>query len=165
LISFFLFLSHLSRTFHHITFIFFARAQVEQPKPRKMSSYNSSNCQTAAVPDDLPIPSNITYAVIPGQNASVPWMVNCCDPYPVQLVESCWLWCQVSPGTGSRANASDDAIFSSFSSCLRLNDRDLNVSSAALFHSLAPRAQSAPLLRAVVVALLAATMMMAISTA
>jgi hypothetical protein len=118
-----------------------------------MPSFNSSNCPRAGIPDNLPIPGNIAYAVIPGQNASAPWMVNCCDPYPVQLVESCWLWCQLSPGTGSHANASVDAIMHDFESCLDDNRRDLNVSASILFHSLAPRAPRAPLLRAILVAM------------
>lgn len=90
------------------------------------------SCPPAAAPASLPIPQSITYAVIPGRNASDPWMVNCCDPYPVHVVETCWLWCEISPELVR--NTSSDYIWDKFGNCLEDNDRDLNISSGLMIH-------------------------------
>ncbi|KAK4128847.1 hypothetical protein N657DRAFT_639354 [Parathielavia appendiculata] len=130
-----------------------------------MSSLSASNCPKDSIPANLAIPENITYAVIPGQNASDSWIADCCDPYPVQLVESCWLWCQISPGVGINSNASDDTLKHEFRSCLRVNDRDPNISSSIMFHSSAPNSQRASLLRVVLASLATVSIMRGISAA
>lgn len=51
----------------------------------------TTQCPRGMVPSHLPIPRDITYAVIPGQSKST-WMTNCCRPNPVNLVDGCWEW-------------------------------------------------------------------------
>ncbi|KAF4851787.1 hypothetical protein CGCSCA4_v003269 [Colletotrichum siamense] len=81
-----------------------------------------SSCPTNEIPEGLPIPNNVTYAVIPGHNASDPWMVNCCSPNPVHLVNDCWEWCEVPEAT--KKNRDDAQIVSVFGSCLRAEGRN-----------------------------------------
>ena len=96
-----------------------------------MSQSTNSSCPTG-VPDNLPIPQNVTYAVIPGQNTSDPWMVRCCQPNPVQIVNGCWEWCYI-PATMSNDTTSS-AIEFDFDNCLQLNGRNLNQSNGLLIH-------------------------------
>ncbi|KAK4238951.1 hypothetical protein C8A03DRAFT_14648 [Achaetomium macrosporum] len=98
-----------------------------------MSSSFNRTCDRTAIPDNFPsIPTNLTYVVIPGQNTSDPWMVTCCQPYPVQLVDSCWEWCEISPDIAH--NKSADDISDDFSFCLVVNNRDLNKSASLMVH-------------------------------
>ncbi|WYZ42637.1 hypothetical protein EsH8_VI_000336 [Colletotrichum jinshuiense] len=86
---------------------------------------NSSMCLNGdSLPElsNLPIPQNITFAVIPGRNTSDAAMVSCCAPNPVQLAEGCYEWCEL-PDTYKGGG-----ISSSFGSCLTANHRNLNSS-------------------------------------
>jgi hypothetical protein len=85
-------------------------------------SFSNSSCDPLTTPDKFPsIPSNLAYKAIPGQNTSDPWMVACCQPYPVQLVDSCWEWCEISPETAHNKNLTE--IADDFGLCLLDNDR------------------------------------------
>lgn len=92
-------------------------------------------CPSGAIPADLPIQQNIAYVVVPGRNQSR-WMTNCCQPQPVNLVNTCWEWCQMP---GRLASQGDHVAQREFRNCLYANDRDLRVSNAILFHSSAQR--------------------------
>lgn len=55
-----------------------------------------SKCERLdAVPADLPIPKGINYAATQGRNGSESWMVKCCAPNPVSLVDGCYVWCEL----------------------------------------------------------------------
>ncbi|KAK0739982.1 hypothetical protein B0T18DRAFT_416991 [Schizothecium vesticola] len=57
---------------------------------------NPRKCEPlSAVPASLPIPKGINYAALQGRNGSEPWMVKCCAPNPVNLVDGCWVWCEL----------------------------------------------------------------------
>ncbi|KAF4833657.1 hypothetical protein CGCTS75_v003780 [Colletotrichum tropicale] len=75
----------------------------------------------------------MTYAVIPGHNVSDPWMVNCCHPNPVNLVNKCWEWCQV-PDT-IKQDRSESEILSVFSSCLRAEGKNASLSNGVQVRS------------------------------
>lgn len=49
----------------------------------------------SGVPLDLPIPKGINYGATQGRNGSEPWMVKCCAPNPVSLVDGCYVWCEL----------------------------------------------------------------------
>jgi hypothetical protein len=119
-----------------------------------MSVQVDNGCATNSMPGTFPsIPDNISWVAIPGQNASVPWMVNCCDPFPVHVVDKCWLWCEVKPDVAD--GASDSVISTGFSTCMLANGRNLNESNGLMYHD-HQSAASTPrvsLLHSVVVAL------------
>ncbi|KAH6854223.1 hypothetical protein B0I37DRAFT_24477 [Chaetomium sp. MPI-CAGE-AT-0009] len=112
-----------------------------------------NGCPTNSVPSPLPgIPDGISWVAIPGQNASTRWMVNCCDPYPVHLVDKCWLWCEVDPDVAD--GASDSVVAGGFDACLTANGRDLDKSNGLLYHQKsAATTRRVSLLHSVVVAL------------
>ncbi|KAK0652704.1 hypothetical protein B0T16DRAFT_104667 [Cercophora newfieldiana] len=51
---------------------------------------------SSVVPINL-IPGNLNIALIAGQNASVPWMAQCCAPNRVETIKGCYLWCEIPP--------------------------------------------------------------------
>ncbi|KAM7185772.1 hypothetical protein V8F33_012221 [Rhypophila sp. PSN 637] len=73
------------------------------------------------------LPQDINIAMIGGENVSHPAMVWCCYPNHVQLLDSCFLWCQIpepagenekdSQGRSKFSHAQD--IADNFTSCLR----------------------------------------------
>lgn len=92
----------------------------------------NASCPTSSIPSTLDVPDNVTYAVIPGTNTSDPWMVNCCAPNPVQLVNNCWEWCEITDSMASfnvsSPNDHTDQVSAAFSTCLVVNKRLLNES-------------------------------------
>lgn len=60
-----------------------------------------SSGEGSAIAANLPVPDNVTYSIIPGTNASAPWMVNCCAPNPMHIVHTCWLWCEITSDMAS----------------------------------------------------------------
>lgn len=76
--------------------------------------------------DHLPIPKDHSFAVIPGQNVSVPWMVRCCAPNPVNLVNNCYLWCQLPP---SQIYHGSNGLDTDFDSCLKINGLNVDETS------------------------------------
>lgn len=77
----------------------------------------------------LPIPQNVSVAVIPGSNASDFVMVTCCSPNPVHIADGCYEWCE-APST--------HPDIESFGGCLVANHRDLNKSDILGFSNDAP---------------------------
>jgi hypothetical protein len=75
----------------------------------------------SAVPADLPIPKGINYAATQGRNGSEPWMVKCCAPNPVSLVDGCYVWCELSKT--QITTLTDGKKYTDFGNCLRLNGR------------------------------------------
>jgi hypothetical protein len=72
--------------------------------------------------ESLPIPQNINAIVLPGTNTSDPAMVTCCAPNRVQIVDGCYLWCEIP---ASYFVGSDDAgARSATSSCLEEHGRN-----------------------------------------
>lgn len=85
----------------------------------------------SGVPLDLPIPKGINYGATQGRNGSEPWMVKCCAPNPVSLVDGCYVWCELPK---ARITTLPDGKKSSdFGSCLRTNGRDRDEESGVLF--------------------------------
>lgn len=80
----------------------------------------NTTCPDSSIPDiaSLPVPHNINLMVIPGSNASYHPMVTCCEPNPVQVVNECWLWCEV-PKSYFDHGASHQAVTDATSSCIR----------------------------------------------
>ena len=74
------------------------------------------------------IPNDIDVVMIVGNNVSHPAMVNCCAPNKVQLLDGCYLWCQI-PGGNFHTNTNQttaelttkEDIFRNISTCLDLN--------------------------------------------
>ncbi|KAJ4387652.1 hypothetical protein N0V93_008249 [Gnomoniopsis smithogilvyi] len=99
------------------------------------------SCPTRSQPADLPIPGNITYAVIPGTNTSSPWMKTCCAPNPVHLVNDCWLWCEITSNMTSfditdpdGGGKTSDANLGAFDFCLTSMKRPTNESMGTGWH-------------------------------
>lgn len=44
---------------------------------------------------NLPIPKNINVVGTPGNDTSYLPMEACCEPNPVQIVDRCYLWCEI----------------------------------------------------------------------
>lgn len=92
----------------------------------------NTSCPTNFIPASLPVPNNVTYSVIPGSNASDPWMVSCCAPNPVHIVNDCWEWCEITSDMASFNISSPDEnptlVNGAFAECLFYNDRPVNVS-------------------------------------
>jgi hypothetical protein len=88
-------------------------------------------CSLGAVPADLPIPGNIGYAVIPSQTAPDSWMVQCCEPNPVHLIQNCWEWCELPPNLTTQGQ---DETQNQLNNCLNTNGRNTNHSNALEVH-------------------------------
>jgi hypothetical protein len=50
-------------------------------------------------------------------------MVACCEPSRVQIVDGCWLWCEL-PASYFNGSASHEIVESATSACLRANGRN-----------------------------------------
>ena len=88
-------------------------------------------CSSGAVPVDLPIPSNISYAVVPSQTAPDSWMVLCCEPNPVDIIQSCWEWCELPPNLTTHGL---DETQNQMRNCLNTNGHDTNHSNVLEVH-------------------------------
>ena len=75
---------------------------------------NNKTCSFGQIQTGLPIPADIPYFSTAGI-VNDPDMIACCSPNPVNLVESCYLWCRLpsSYANLNREDAGDD-----FSGCL-----------------------------------------------
>jgi hypothetical protein len=70
----------------------------------------------------LPIPQNINVVSTPGNDTAYPPMAACCAPNLVQIVDRCYLWCEIPE---SYLNGTDkDGAAAAFSTCLRLRKVD-----------------------------------------
>ena len=88
---------------------------------------NTTTCPSAAVPaiESLPIPQDINVMIIPGTNKQAPAMTACCEPSPVQIVNDCWLWCEIPASYWVNGTASNAAVRQATETCLRTNGRNL----------------------------------------
>ncbi len=83
----------------------------------------------------LPIPSNVTYGLIHGQNPSDPAMTACCAPSALHLLAGCYEWCEL-PASYTNTSRALRTAAADFGSCLRSHGADVavvgtNVSPAA----------------------------------
>jgi hypothetical protein len=87
-------------------------------------------CPNPAIPaiESLPIPQDINLMIIPGTNKQDPAMTLCCEPNPVQIVNDCWLWCEIPASYWVNGTASNDAVQQATGACLRTNGRNLTES-------------------------------------
>ncbi len=85
----------------------------------------ASTCPASptSMPDfsTLPIPQNVNVFGTPGNDTSAyPPMTACCAPNPVQIVDGCYLWCELPAqyfnGTSGKQGAED-----AFKACLAEN--------------------------------------------
>ncbi len=86
---------------------------------------NTSNAITCPGPSSiptlqsLPIPQNINVMATPGNDTSYPPMEICCSPSTVQIVNRCYLWCELPE---RYFNGTDKAgAQRASSSCMELN--------------------------------------------
>ncbi|OIW22407.1 hypothetical protein CONLIGDRAFT_697571 [Coniochaeta ligniaria NRRL 30616] len=82
----------------------------------------NTSCDDNFIPDpkSLPIPQDINVMIAPGSNTSLTPMVTCCQPNPVQVVDSCTLWCELPKSYFDRG-ASHQDVEDAASNCLRVN--------------------------------------------
>lgn len=105
---------------------------------RKMS--NTTCRGPNAVPDPIqyPIPRDKSFAFLPAVNGngSPPWMLECCQPNPVSLIDGCYLWCQLpAPSTvPAGVDFSNAARMRNFSRCLKNNGRNISESNIITYH-------------------------------
>ena len=100
----------------------------------------NSTCSASSVPDDLPIPQNVSYAVVPSLSAPDTWMMQCCHPNPVHVVEQCWEWCELPANLTKQGT---DAAQNQFQGCLTANKRPFNTSNALEVHVSSGRVEHA----------------------
>lgn len=74
--------------------------------------------------ESLPIPQDINVMVVPGSNTSYPPMTTCCQPNKVEVVNDCWLWCQIPQSYFDHDGASQQDVQDATSSCLRVNGQN-----------------------------------------
>lgn len=68
---------------------------------------------------NLPIPRGVNVVVMTGSHASNPEMAVCCKPNAVQLVNDCFLWCEL-PKSYLNGTSPEQGV-DSFHTCLRIN--------------------------------------------
>ncbi len=76
-----------------------------------------------SIPDisTLPIPHTINAVATPGNDTSYAPMVTCCAPSRVQIVDGCYLWCEIPARYyGKDGKASKEDAQRDVSSCLHL---------------------------------------------
>jgi hypothetical protein len=67
----------------------------------------------------LPIPQNINVVATPGNDTSYPPMQACCEPNLVQIVDRCYLWCEIPKRYLNYTDKDTTAVV--VSACLRRN--------------------------------------------
>ncbi|KAK0641380.1 hypothetical protein B0T16DRAFT_461452 [Cercophora newfieldiana] len=83
-------------------------------------------------PDAIPssaealIPKDLDFVILPGNDSTAPWMVNCCDPNPVNLPGGCYLWCEI-PKSQITTN-SDGKKGNTMGQCMRMAGKPTNES-------------------------------------
>jgi hypothetical protein len=94
----------------------------------------NANCSTSTLPSSFPeIPSNLNYELIPGSNASDPWMTTCCSRFgghPVNVLDGCYEWCEVTLG-----NLSTQGIQQEFQGCIGFQSPPPYAYSLNYFHA------------------------------
>ncbi|KAB5522869.1 hypothetical protein GE09DRAFT_1154428 [Coniochaeta sp. 2T2.1] len=85
---------------------------------------NIANCPSDSIPaiESLPVPHDINLMIIASTNASSPQkdqMVTCCKPNQVQVVNDCWLWCEIPKAYYDKYHGDKDAVRDGTSACVR----------------------------------------------
>lgn len=103
-----------------------------------MSNRTCSGLDAVADPAQYPIPRDKSFAFLPAVNGngSPPWIVDCCKPHQVSLINGCCLWCQLpSPITvPAGVNFSNAGRMRNFSTCLKNNGRNISESNIITYH-------------------------------
>ncbi len=73
----------------------------------------------------MPIPQNINVFVRPGNDTANIAMTNCCAPSRVQIVDGCYIWCEI-PKRYFNNTKDHGTISAEMSSCMRAVNRGLN---------------------------------------
>lgn len=66
----------------------------------------------------LPIPQNITFAVVPA-NGSEDAMDNCCNSNTMHQIQDCYIWCELPGAQLNMSKVAKNQQAEQFSSCLR----------------------------------------------
>ncbi len=90
------------------------------------ATYPGDNSAIPAI-ESLPIPQNINVMVPTGTNTSNYAMTTCCAPSRVQIVDGCYLWCEV-PRRYFNNSASHNDVTSSMLACIRAANRGKDTS-------------------------------------
>lgn len=75
--------------------------------------------------ESMPIPQNINVMVRAGTNTSNHAMTTCCAPNRVQIVDGCYLWCEV-PRHYFNTSAGRDGVSGAMRQCIRAANRGRN---------------------------------------
>ena len=100
---------------------------IASPKYKSIETMSNVTCSTTFIPElaSLPISDDTYYVITPGQNTSDAAMVACCSPNAVNIVDTCYLWCEV-PSTYS----DKDTVTTDFGNCLRQNGKNVTIIAA-----------------------------------
>lgn len=74
-------------------------------------------------------------------------MTNCCAPNPVNLVNNCYLWCQLPPS--QLYVDSDGLLTSDFDDCLRANGLNIDETPISGYHYFNGAGMVAPTIKGV----------------
>ncbi|KAG7285286.1 hypothetical protein NEMBOFW57_009908 [Staphylotrichum longicolle] len=74
----------------------------------------------------LPIPQNINVMVRTGTNTSNLAMSTCCAPSRVQIVDGCYLWCEV-PRRYFNGSSNRDNVMFEMGACIRATNSGSNI--------------------------------------
>ena len=100
-----------------------------------MSVSNETCLYTGGVPIDLPVPKTQTYVAIRGNSTHDRWMVACCAPNAVRLVNRCYEACEVPAPFLNQTGGANDSTLLNFIVCLRENGRNIYGDDGALLHT------------------------------
>lgn len=91
------------------------------------ASTPASSCRPyTEIPEfnSLPIPQNINVVATPGNDTSYPPMQLCCAPNRVQIVDGCYLWCEIPRAYFN--NTDKNGAMGGFGACLTAQKRRTN---------------------------------------
>jgi hypothetical protein len=95
---------------------------------------STTTCEPNVIPalSSLPIPQDINVVAVPGTNTSNSAMKKCCEPNTVQIVNGCWLWCEIPDRYVHNMSSKYDTI-AVVDNCLQFN-RNNNDSRMSDYH-------------------------------
>ena len=79
----------------------------------------------------LPVPQNINVVVRPGVSTTKEAMAACCAPSRVQIVDGCYLWCEI-PARYFNHSANHDTVVQQMTSCIRAENKGKNTTDEAI---------------------------------
>ena len=79
----------------------------------------------------LPIPQTINVVVRPGVSTTKEAMAACCVPSRVQIVDGCYLWCEI-PGRWFNHSANHDTVVQQMTACIRAENKGVNITDEAI---------------------------------